>query len=237
MPSVARMAYPRLPVGGTPVSYRTLGMVTRLAAGMIVTGLALAGCGAGTTKAPAAADVIPRVDHPRDVRAVADRPCALLTPQQAASFGIDRPPRQLSGALGTIDCEWRDSQGDVWVYISTFTDKQTLEEVYDQREMLAYFELTEIGGYPAIVSRADATLPACDIDIKPAEQQSVTVSYDSTALNNTPQQGCAVARQVAQAVMLNLPPQADRPSTNNPPTADQPPTSSAPAPDRRPAGG
>lgn len=173
---------------------------------MVLAGLliVLAGCGgppARSTDSP-----IPRVEKPRKIDAIAAQPCALLNPQQAAGFGLDLPPRQLAGRLGNVECEWRSSGTDVWVYISTFTDRLTLEEVYDRREILPYFEMTEIGGYPAIVSRTEATLPVCDIDIKPAERQSVTVSYDSTAFNKTPQQGCVVGRRVAEVVLKNLPP-------------------------------
>lgn len=165
--------------------------------------IALAGC---SPPAPASdAEVIPRVQKPRDITAVANRPCEFLNPQQAAVFGLDRPPRQIQGRLGNVECEWRSSKADVWVYISTFTNRLTLEEVYARRESLPYFELTRIGGYPAILSRTDETLPVCDIDIKPAERQSVTVSYDSTEFNKQPQQGCVMGRRVAEAVLRNLP--------------------------------
>ncbi|MGH3914941.1 MAG: DUF3558 domain-containing protein [Pseudonocardiaceae bacterium] len=147
-----------------------------------------------------------RVEKPQRIDAIANRPCKLLTPQQAAGFGLDLPPRQLPGRLGNVECEWRSSGADVWVYISPFTDRLTLEEVYDRRETLPYFELTKIGGYPAIVSRTEATLPVCDIDLKPADRQSVTVSYDATAFNQEPQQGCVVGKQVAEAILKNLPP-------------------------------
>jgi hypothetical protein len=181
-------------------------MRSHVVAGMIVAGVALAGCGSPAVGQPGAQSAIPGVENPRDVRAVADRPCDLLSPQQAADFGLDRPPRELPGVLGNVDCEWRSSRADVWIYISTFTDKPTLEEVYNRRGTFPYFELTEVGGYPAIASRADANLPVCDIDIKPAEGQSVTVTYDSTAFNKIPDQGCVVGKQVARAVLKNLPP-------------------------------
>ncbi|HEU0088193.1 MAG TPA: DUF3558 domain-containing protein [Pseudonocardiaceae bacterium] len=186
---------------------RTGGLLScLLVTGLVAAGLALTGCGAeGGGKQPVQS-AIPRVPNPKDVTAVADRPCALLPPPQAAGFGLDRPPRQISGRLGTADCEWRSSRMDVWVYLSLATDRLTLEEVSTRRESLPYFELTEIGGHPAIASRTDAKLPACDIDIKTAERQSVTVSYDSTAFNNDLAQGCVVARQVAAAVLRNLPP-------------------------------
>lgn len=182
-------------------------MIRRVVLGVVTAGLLIAptGCSYGIP-AHGADLLIPRVDKPRNIDAIADRPCELLTPQQAAEFGLDLPPRQLPGRLGNAECEWRSSGTDVWVYISPFTNRLTLEEVHDRREVLPYFEMTQIGGYPAIVSRTEATLPVCDIDIKPAERQSVTVSYDSTAFNQTPQQGCVVGRQVAEAVLKNLPP-------------------------------
>jgi hypothetical protein len=199
--------------GASPVGRR------RLLAGLLAASslAAVAGCGNGAAAngdgaaangngAPPSISPIPRVEKPRNINAVADRPCQLFPPQQAALFGLDRPPRQIRGTLGNNDCEWRNSKLDVWVYISTYTNKLTLEEVYARRETLPYFELTQIGGYPATVSRAEAKLPVCDVDIKPAEYQSVTVSYDSTKLNNHPEQGCVVAKRVAEAVVGNLPP-------------------------------
>lgn len=123
-------------------------------------------------------------------------------------FGLDRPGHQIRGLLGNVDCEWRSSRLDVWVYISAYTNKVTLEEVYARRATLPYFELTQVGGYPAIVSKTKTRLPACDIDVKPAEHQSLTVSYDSTKLNNRPEQGCAEDKRVVQTVLTNLLPQA-----------------------------
>ncbi|MGH3931883.1 MAG: DUF3558 domain-containing protein [Pseudonocardiaceae bacterium] len=179
----------------------------RVVLGAVMVGLLIASAGCiDEMRAQGAHNPIPRVENPRKIDAIADRPCELLKPKQAAEFGLDLPPRQLAGRLGNVECEWRSSGLDVWVYISPFTDKLTLEEVYDRREVLLYFEVTEIGGYPAIVSRPEATLPVCDIDIKPAERQSVTVTYDSTALHKTPQQACVVGKQVAEAVLKNLPP-------------------------------
>ena len=153
---------------------------SRLVAGVLVLSslVVFAGCGYG--KEPSGAEAIPRVEKPRNIQAVAGRTCELLNPQQAAGFGLDRPPRQIPGKLGNVECEWRSSKADVWVYISTFTDRLTLEEVYDQRAGLPYFELTRVGGIRRSCRGSMRTLPVCDIDIKPAERQSVTVSYDAT---------------------------------------------------------
>ncbi|HET9118655.1 MAG TPA: hypothetical protein VFN75_11380, partial [Pseudonocardiaceae bacterium] len=67
------------------------------------------------------------------------------------------------------------------------------------------FELTKISGYPAIVSRTNADLPICDIDVKPAERQSFSLSYDSIEFRSNPQQACEVGKQVAATVLMNLP--------------------------------
>jgi hypothetical protein len=153
---------------------------------------------------------IPPVKNPRDVAALARQPCELLTSQQAAQFGLDLPPKQYDAALGDLGCKWtttiRERQTFRTVQIDTFTDNPTLEVAYGKRRSLPFFELTEISGYPALVSRSNADLPICDIDIKPAERQSVSVTYESKEFNNDPQQACVVGKQVAAAVLMNLPP-------------------------------
>jgi hypothetical protein len=177
----------------------------------------LAGCGTGTSVAPEparpsptqAASPIPPVKNPRDVTDMARRPCEFLTPQQAGGFGLDLPPKQLEGLLGTLRCKWtsttRDRRTFRTVDISIFTNNPTLEIAYGQNRSRPFFELTEIAGYPAIVTRTNADLPICDIDVKPAELQSVSVTYESQEFNNDPQQACVVGKQVAAAALMNLP--------------------------------
>ena len=139
---------------------------------------------------------------------MARRPCELLTPQQASGFGLV-PPRVFDTALGDLGCEWttttRDRQIVRTVDVSTFTNNPTLEVAYSKDQGLPFFELTEIAGYPDIIKRTNADLPRCDIDVKTAEHQSVTVIYDSKEFSNNPQQSCEVAKQVATAVAINVP--------------------------------
>jgi hypothetical protein len=177
----------------------------------------LASCGTSTSSAPELAppspsessSPIPSVKNPRDVTVMARRPCELLTPQQATGFGLDLPPKQLDGLLGTLRCKWtstsRDRRTLRTVDISMFTNNPTLEVGYNQDRKRPSFELTEIAGYPAIVSRPLANEPTCDIDVKPAERQSVSVSYESGELKNNPEQSCVVGKQVAAAVLMNFP--------------------------------
>lgn len=179
--------------------------------------LLLASCGAdpdpGQQPGPSSSSAvspISLVENPRDVAAMSRRTCELLTPQQAEDFGLDLPPVQLDGLFGTVDCEWktrnRDGRVVRRVSISVFTDNPTLDVVYNRRASFASFELTKVGGYPAILARPVADLPICNVDLKPAERQSVSLTYDSDELGDNPQQACVVGKQVAEVLLTNLPP-------------------------------
>jgi len=190
-------------------------VIVVLAVGCLVVLTACTGPANEREQSPSASPhPIPQVTNPRDVAVMARRTCELLTPQQAGGFGLDLPPQQFEGLFGTVNCEWRTTTRDRRVVrrvgVSVFTDNPTLEVVYRQRASHPFFELTQIGGYPAIATRSNADLPICDIDLKPAERQSVTVSYSSEEFDNDPQQACSVGKQVAEAVLTDLPPLPDR---------------------------
>lgn len=119
---------------------------------------------------------------------------------------MDRPPLQLSGLFGTVNCEWKNSTRNRRVEISTLVGNPTLEVLYKKRSGFPYFELTAVDGYPIVVTRSNPDLPICVIDAKPAERQSVTVTYESDDLQSDPQRSCDVAKRVASAVLTNLPP-------------------------------
>jgi hypothetical protein len=152
---------------------------------------------------------IPPVKNPRDITALARRPCELLTVQQAKKFGLDLPPRQYDAGLGDLGCEWKTTNPDQdlirKVQIDTFTNNPTLEVAYSKDRNLPFFQLTEIAGYPAIVTRTNADLPFCNIDVKSAERQSFTLTYEGLEFRSNPQQSCEVGKQVAAAVLMNLP--------------------------------
>src|SRR5262249_39051562 len=153
--------------------------------------IALAGCSTGKgvspehvqSGPPQVASPIPQVKNPRDVTALARRPCELLTSQQAKGFGLDLPPREYDAALGDVGCAWTTTTHEREtirsVRIDTFTNNPTLEVAYSKRQGFPFFELTAIAGYPAIVTRTNANLPSCDIDVKPAERQSFSLTYDA----------------------------------------------------------
>lgn len=187
--------------------------------GLLMVGavIVLPGCGAGTEEAPAPvapnsapmASPIPPVMNPRDVAALARRPCELLTAQEAKDLGFGLPPRQYDAGLGDLGCEWQTTARDQAlirkVNISTFTNNPTLEVVYSKDRNLPFFELTEIANYPTIITRTNADIPICDIDVKPAERQSFTLTYEALDFRNDPQKSCELGKQVAAAVLMNLP--------------------------------
>ncbi len=197
-------------------------MRTGLVAGVIAAGsvITLVGCSTGTGAPPEpvqpsstqAASPIPPVKNPRDVAAMARRTCELLTPQQAKGFGLDLPPTPSEAIFGTVACTWigraRERERVKQLDISVFTNNPTLEVAYSRGQGRPFFELTEIAGYPAVVTRTNADIPRCGIDVKAAERQSVTVIYDSKEFSKNPQQACEVAKQVAAAVLMNVPPKS-----------------------------
>jgi hypothetical protein len=133
----------------------------------------------------------------------------LLTAQQAKKFALNLPPTQYDAGLGDLGCEWattlRNQETIRKVQIDTFTNNPTLEVAYYKDRNRPFFELTEIAGYPAIVTRANADIPICDIDVKPAERQSFSLTYESQEFKSNPQRSCEVGKQVAAAVLMNLP--------------------------------
>jgi len=193
-----------------------------LGVGVIAVGaaIALAGCATGVnppqelnpSSSAQAASPIPPVKNPRDVATFARRPCELVTTQQAAQFKLDLPPKEFDAYLGDVGCAWlsttREGEAIRSVHISTFTNNPTLEVAYNKDRNRPSFELTEVSGYPAIVSRTNADLPICDIDVKPAERQSFSLTYEAKEFSDNPRRSCELAKQVAAAVLMNLPPKS-----------------------------
>lgn len=196
-------------------------MRTRWVANMIVASsmIVLASCGTGTGTGPRpepvrsdprpATSPIPPVHNPRDVAAVAHRTCDLLTSEEAKKFGLDLPPTPSEGLFGTVYCDWAHTTPELYtvrrVSITVFTNNPTLEAEYNQSRDRPSFELTDILGYPALVSRPAADSPSCAVDIKLANRQSVSINYESREFNNNPQHSCEAAKQVAAAVVMNVP--------------------------------
>jgi hypothetical protein len=196
-------------------------MRTRLITSVITASavVALASCSTSTGTPPQpvhssptqAASPIPPVKKPRDVAAIAHRTCDLLTPQQAKNFALDLPPTPSDGPFGTLYCVWQNTTEGLMtkrLSISVTANNPTLEVSYNQHRSRPDFKLTEIAGYPALISRSNMNLPSCDIDIKLADRQSVSITYVAREFTSRPQQSCVAAEQVAATVVMNVPPKS-----------------------------
>ena len=181
--------------------------------------IALAACaGANQVPAPVAPPPnstptlgsIPPVDNPRDLTTMSQRPCELLTPQQAIEFRLDLPADQLTGLHGTLRCKWTTTTGPAreivrMLDVNLSVNSPAFEVAYTRDRGLPVFEVTTIAGYPALVTMTNVNLPICTVKVKVAEQQSLSVDYEDKAFNKTPRQSCALGKRVAGAVLTNVP--------------------------------
>lgn len=191
-------------------------VVTALAVGAGV--VSVAACDAGSDGHPPRGEgvaqdstsPIPPVRNPRDVGVFAQRTCELLTPRQTSDLGFPHQPEQRDAILDTTTCTWTasDSIGLTVrsLTVGLFTNNPTLEAAYRKRDSWPFFELTAVDGYPATVTRSNIDLPTCSIDVRTAERQNFTLAYNAEDLKSAPQRSCDVAKQVASAVLANLPP-------------------------------
>lgn len=183
----------------------------------------LAGCG-GTSHAPAPASAptspqpsprptvspIPPLNNPRDITAMTQRPCDLLTAQQATGFQLDLPADQLTGTHGTQRCKWTTTTSPAreivrMLDVTLSLSNRDFDVAYDRERGLPVFEVTSISGYPAIVTMTNGILPICAVRIKVAEQQSIFVDYEDKSLNKNTRQSCEISKRIAAAVLTNVP--------------------------------
>jgi hypothetical protein len=172
----------------------------------------LVGCSAGGGQSPVSratpalsstghADPIPPVGDSKNLAATA--PCALLTPTQLAQNRIDLPgqPKDVLGAPG---CKWNNKAHTqeiaMWVNIGT----DVMHNVYVQRAAFPVFEITDVAGHPAIRTKDLRDGASCNFVVAAAERQALDVRF--TSLRQGLEEPCGPAREIAEAVLANLPP-------------------------------
>ncbi|HJT03288.1 MAG TPA: DUF3558 domain-containing protein [Pseudonocardiaceae bacterium] len=160
------------------------------------------------TQAPAPATT--PVGPPRDLAAMTQRPCDLLTASQATGFQLDLPADQLTGLHGTLRCMWTTTTSPAhnivrMLDVSLSVNSPAFDAAYNRDRGLPVFDVITIAGYPALVTMVNVKLPICTVRIKVADQQSVSVDYEDRTLNKNPQQSCDIDKRVAAAVLTNVP--------------------------------
>jgi len=141
------------------------------------------------------------------------RPCDLLTASQATGFQLDLPADQLTGLHGTLRCMWTTTTSPAhnivrMLDVSLSVNNPSFEVAYSRDRGFPFFEVTDIAGYPAIVTMVNANLPICTVKVKVAEQQSISVAYEDKSLDKDQRQSCDIDKRVAAAVLTNVPPKS-----------------------------
>ena len=179
---------------------------------LAVLGLAalLAGCStAGTQSAgatptsstDATPDPIPKIRDYKNLAGIS--PCSLLTPGQLGANQMDLParPKKVVDAPG---CQWENTPHTREISIFVNVGHDVLHNVYAQREQYAVFEVTQLGEQPAIRTKNKAESTSCYYAVAAAQRQTFTLRF--TSLRQGLEEPCGPARELAEAVLSNLPP-------------------------------
>ncbi|MGH3548755.1 MAG: DUF3558 domain-containing protein [Pseudonocardiaceae bacterium] len=150
----------------------------------------------------AADDPIPPVRNPKNLSAIP--PCLLVTASQLDAKGIDQPgdPKD---ALGSAGCEWTDKAHTREFAVFVDIGNDVLRNVYSQRDSIPVFEVTQVAGQPAIRTKDDANSTSCYFRVAAAQAQTLIVRY--TSLGQRREDPCVPAKDFAETIIGNLPPQ------------------------------
>lgn len=146
-------------------------------------------------------DLIPPVREPKNLAGTP--PCALLTPAQLARNHIDLPG-QTKEVLGAPGCQWGNKAHSREIRVFKDIGTDDLHNVYAQRATFAVFEITEVAGYPAIRTKDNVDGTTCFFRVATAQTQTLNLTF--TSLRQGLEEPCGPARELAVAVLANLPP-------------------------------
>lgn len=148
----------------------------------------------------------PRVDHPLDGARYLTEPCAALSGEQLAGFGVV-DPGETSSAVADVSshCIWHavpEVNSTIDVGFIAVGDLG-LAKLYAERDRQEYFEETTVQEYPAVFHSI--------LDRRPSGACNISVGISNTLFFRTSEQGrtdaiqaCARAKSVADAVITTL---------------------------------
>jgi uncharacterized protein DUF3558 len=176
-----------------------------LALAALLTSCSTAGMQApGTTPTPSAnasADPIPQIHDVKNLTGTP--PCDLLTPAQLAANQIDVPGRPKK-VVDAPACQWDNSAHTRQITIFVDVGHDVLHNMYAQRQDYAIFDITQVGGQPAIQTKDNVDGTSCYFAVATAQRQAFTLRF--TSLRQGLEEPCGPARELAEAVLANLPP-------------------------------
>jgi hypothetical protein len=147
----------------------------------------------------------PSVDRPLNPAPLLTDACAALSPSQLSTLGLK------AGKPRTIEtgktCSWRYADGTSnTVNISPIEpNKNGLSDIYEQGEQKAYFEPTQIAGYPAVYADItdDRFRGRCALDVGVTDHLAVFILTQLDDGNDA-RKPCPVADKIAAAMIETL---------------------------------
>jgi hypothetical protein len=174
-----------------------------------------AGCSGGvgtslldvaTTPAPSSSEpanrpegAAPEVPEPLDVDELLDDPCEALATEQLDRIGVAEPGKmELDG--DDAECRWHLTTSELHVVsLSPVESKRAgLSDVYGGKQFNAYFEPTEIDGYPAVYTSALDQRSSGNCELWVGVTDELAVDITTNFLETEP---CPVAEQLATAMI------------------------------------
>ncbi|MEY7972421.1 DUF3558 domain-containing protein [Saccharomonospora xinjiangensis] len=150
---------------------------------------------------------VPKVSNPLDVTSLASDPCAALSSEQLAQFGLGEGETQANAGHAGKACRWKRTEESLDSVDFTVVAENTdgLASVYAAKDGSAYFEPTEVAGYPAVYtglsdSRDSGT---CDLWVGVSDQQVVYIMTNLVSAESA-EASCGLAADVAEAAITTL---------------------------------
>lgn len=183
-----------------------------LAAGLVVAGCGSSGAGAGAEGNPDSSVVpdragAPEVVAPRDLRAGAADPCALLSPTRTRALDVlDRGTASTNNLGPTCTWEGREASSRT-IQVSVVVTRDLFVDTYRARA-LAVFRPGQTAGSPSVDSKTSDTDPVCTTTVGVADGQTldVSASLGSRSSGESEADSCAISRRVAEEIVSTLPP-------------------------------
>ncbi len=108
---------------------------------------------------------------------------------------------------GRCRFKYHDDSGSVVSFVQNPTFSNGLADVYDRKPDLAYFEPTEVSGYPGVYGgpyEDDRSSGICDLHLALTDQDVISVMVHLGRNSSDFPRGCEVAELSAQNMVENL---------------------------------
>ncbi|WP_246127652.1 DUF3558 domain-containing protein [Amycolatopsis rhizosphaerae] len=167
-----------------------------------------AGSGAASVSTGSSARLVPTVSSPLPVAVISKHPCdSALTDAQVKDLLGEISPRFHTDNQAGLLCQWQKQSTGATVAIGWLTGlKDGLNQVYANQKDDAYFQPSEIEGFPALVYDITDRKPDtnCAISIGIADKVAIDVGFTVGTNRSGKQNPCDAAKVIAGMVLDNL---------------------------------